>query len=268
MQSIVVFDSGLGSLTFIRALINELPYESIVYFADRINHPYGRKSKEELGKIIHSNIQFISEEYKPKCIVVASITPSLLVLDKARSYSTVPLFGTYLYLDKAYLSSRNKSIALLVTSVLAKSMELDDILKGYTSRCILKVIDATDLVQYVESGRFLRYERGIVEEVCGEIKKDPSIDTILLGSTHLSFFEDYIREAAHSTVINPIVYNIDRIKCYLSNHDMLERGKNKKRGLTEVVVSSKDDGDVKGFISILTELGINIDSVKFRTVYR
>jgi len=49
---------------------------------------------------------------------------------------------------------------------------------------------------------------------------------------------------------------------------MLERGKNKKRGLTEVVVSSKDDGDVKGFISILAELGINMDSVKFRTVYR
>jgi len=266
MQSIVVFDSGLGSLAFIRALISELPYESIVYFADRANHPYGRKSKEELGKIIHSNIRFISDEYKPKCIVVASITPSLLVLTKARSYSTVPLFGTYLYLDKAYVSSRNKGIALLVTSVLAKSMELDDILKGYTSRCRFKVIDATDLVEYVESGRFL-YEKGVVEEVCGEINKDPAIDTILLGSTHLSFLEDYIKEATHSIVINPIVYNIDRIKGYLSNHDMLERGK-RKRGLTEVIVSSKSDVDVKGFMNILSELGINIDSVRFRTVCR
>ena len=36
-----VFDSGIGGLTVVRALMERLPYENIVYFGDTARVPYG-----------------------------------------------------------------------------------------------------------------------------------------------------------------------------------------------------------------------------------
>ena len=39
-----VFDSGVGGLTVVRALIERLPHENIVYLGDTARVPYGVKS--------------------------------------------------------------------------------------------------------------------------------------------------------------------------------------------------------------------------------
>ncbi|MEM4192732.1 MAG: hypothetical protein QXR04_02235, partial [Candidatus Nitrosocaldus sp.] len=72
MQPICVFDSGLGSISVIKVLMDEMPKEHIVYFADRSNYPYGLKSREELRDIVGRGIRRL-EGYDPKCIIVASI---------------------------------------------------------------------------------------------------------------------------------------------------------------------------------------------------
>jgi len=41
-----VFDSGVGGLTVVRALMERLPFEGIVYFGDTARVPYGVKSVE------------------------------------------------------------------------------------------------------------------------------------------------------------------------------------------------------------------------------
>ena len=40
-RPIGVFDSGVGGLTVVRALMERLPLESIVYFGDTARVPYG-----------------------------------------------------------------------------------------------------------------------------------------------------------------------------------------------------------------------------------
>ena len=52
---IVVFDSGLGSLSIIKPIRRILKAE-IIYFADQANYPYGNKSKSQLNKIITKTI--------------------------------------------------------------------------------------------------------------------------------------------------------------------------------------------------------------------
>ena len=49
-RPIGVFDSGLGGLTVLRALIDLLPDESIVYFGDTGRFPYGPKPPDEVLK--------------------------------------------------------------------------------------------------------------------------------------------------------------------------------------------------------------------------
>jgi len=43
-----VFDSGIGGLTVVRALMERLPFEDIIYFGDTARVPYGVKSVETI----------------------------------------------------------------------------------------------------------------------------------------------------------------------------------------------------------------------------
>ena len=78
MPKIVVFDSGLGSLSVIKSIQKKINAE-IIYFADQDNYPYGTKSVSHLDKIIKSTIIKLQEEFEPDIIVVGSNTPSLLL---------------------------------------------------------------------------------------------------------------------------------------------------------------------------------------------
>ena len=62
---IAVFDSGLGGLTCVKAIMNELPEENIVFLADNANLPYGDKSKEEIVDLSIENIAFLTV-FRPK----------------------------------------------------------------------------------------------------------------------------------------------------------------------------------------------------------
>ena len=80
-MKIVVFDSGLGSLSIIKA-IQKRTKADIIYLADKKNFPYGKKTKSQLYKIITDTIQKISERFNADVIVLASNTPSLLFREK------------------------------------------------------------------------------------------------------------------------------------------------------------------------------------------
>ena len=91
-MKIVVFDSGLGSLSIIKA-IQKKTKSDIIYLADKKNYPYGKKTKSQLYKIITDTIQKISERFNPDVIVLASNTPCLLYTSPSprdRSVSRMP----------------------------------------------------------------------------------------------------------------------------------------------------------------------------------
>ena len=78
MVKIVVFDSGMGSLSIIKPL-QKVTKSEIIYFADRKNFPYGKKPKSELRKIIEHSLIMLQERFNPDLIIVGSNTPTLLL---------------------------------------------------------------------------------------------------------------------------------------------------------------------------------------------
>jgi glutamate racemase len=49
LHPIGVFDSGVGGLTVVRALMERLPFENILYFGDTARVPYGVKTVETIN---------------------------------------------------------------------------------------------------------------------------------------------------------------------------------------------------------------------------
>ena len=82
-MSIVVFDSGLGSLSIIKEIQKKFKGE-LIYFADQKNFPYGLKSKIELENIIKETIILLERKFSPELIVMASNTPTLLLNYQSR----------------------------------------------------------------------------------------------------------------------------------------------------------------------------------------
>ena len=121
MTKIVVFDSGLGSLSIIKPIQKKVTAE-IIYFADKKNFPYGTKSVGNLKKILKSTIIMLEEKFHPDLIVVGSNTPSLLLKN---FFNNPKIIGVYpqrvshhlrLIKDTDYFLHFYKELLLLIPS--------------------------------------------------------------------------------------------------------------------------------------------------------
>ena len=88
-----VFDSGVGGLTVLRALLERLPAEDFVYLGDTARLPYGTKSP---GSIRQYSLQAarLLHERGVKCLVVACNTATAVALDAlTQEFAPVPVIG-------------------------------------------------------------------------------------------------------------------------------------------------------------------------------
>jgi glutamate racemase len=181
--AVVVFDSGLGSLSIIKS-IQKFTKTELVYFADQKNFPYGKKTKRQLRKIIHDTISKLEENFAPDVIVMASNTPSVLFPE----YLNSKIIGVLPPIKQAISLSRTEKIAILATTTTIQSKELTKYIKKLTPNTQIKKIDATKLVKLVETGKFLTDKKHCtktIQRILGDQLDD--VDTVTLSSTHLPF---------------------------------------------------------------------------------
>ena len=123
LAKIVVFDSGLGSLSIIKE-IQKIVKTEIVYFADQKNYPYGNKSQAQLGSIIKKTIILLEKKFAPDIIVIASNTPSLML-----NLQTKKIVDVKPPLKLALKKSKSKKIGILATKSAIESKGLENYIK-------------------------------------------------------------------------------------------------------------------------------------------
>jgi len=192
MTKIVVFDSGMGSLSVIKPIQKRIKAE-IIYFADQKNYPYGTKTVSQLDKIIKSTISKLQEKFSPDVIVVGSNTPSLLLHIEKKD----KIFGVYPPLKEAASKTRSGKIGILATKAVVKSKTLDRyIKKNVPNKIHVTKINATPLVDLVESGKFISQKQSskdIIQKIFNPHVEN-NIDVFTLSSTHLPFLVPILKE--------------------------------------------------------------------------
>ena len=192
MPKIVVFDSGLGSLSVIKAIQKKVKAE-VIYFADQVSYPYGTKSVRQLDRIIESTISKLQEKFLPDIIVVGSNTPSLL-LDIEKKGKIIGIFPP---LKEASCKTKTGKIAILATKSVVKSKVLDNYVRKHVPKKIEVVkINATPLVDLVESGKFMskkQLSKRIIKKIVLP-KLQNNVDVVTLSSTHLPFLLPMLKE--------------------------------------------------------------------------
>lgn len=207
MGKIVVFDSGLGSLSIIQA-IRKITKADIVYFADQKNYPYGTKSVNELEKIITHTIYSLQEKFNPDIIIVGSNTPTLLF---PGLFTNDTLLGVSPPLPDAIKHTKTKSIAVLGTLATIKSKQLNNqIINIIPKNISVTKINSTELIDLVETGKFLndaKYCKNKIKNVLGNILSLKKIDVVTLSSTHLPFLNSLFKEIFPNVVfLDPAIF--------------------------------------------------------------
>jgi glutamate racemase len=87
-----VFDSGIGGLTVVGAMVRRLPNESIVYFGDTARVPYGPKSPDTVKRYSREIAAWLLGQHV-KAIVVACNTATAHALGDLQRELAVPVIG-------------------------------------------------------------------------------------------------------------------------------------------------------------------------------
>lgn len=200
MKAIGVFDSGLGGLTVVRALKEQLPHEPIVYLGDTARVPYGTKSAQTIIRYSEQICQFLLER-NVKYIIVACNTASAFALGHLQEHLHVPVMGVVLPgAQLAARSTRNGRIGVIGTAGTIASQAyqtaicaIDSTLQVFGQPCPL-------LVPLAEEGWI---DRDVTFQVATHYLRELAaqcheLDTIVMGCTHYPLMRPVLERAGES----------------------------------------------------------------------
>lgn len=183
-RPIGVFDSGIGGLTVLRALTEELPDEDYIYLGDTARLPYGTKSNEVITRYSRENTEFLLAK-GIKMLVVACNTASAVALSAIAHDTVVPVIGVIEPgAQAAVKASRSGRIGVIGTEATIASGAYTRAIQQIRPRAEIYTRACPLLVPLVEEGWT---DNEIAERTVSyylESLKASGIDTLLLGCTH------------------------------------------------------------------------------------
>ncbi len=198
-----IFDSGVGGLTVARAIIDQLPNESIIYVGDTAHSPYGPKPIAQVREYALAVMDDLVAE-GVKLLVIACNTASAAMLRDARERFTdgygIPVVEVIQPAVRAAVrQTRNNRVGVIGTAGTIKSMAYEDAFAA-ASELELFTQACPRFVEFVEAGVTSSPELFRVAEGYLAPLKDAGVDTVVLGCTHYPLLAAAIQFILGNTV--------------------------------------------------------------------
>jgi glutamate racemase len=192
-----VFDSGIGGLTVVRALMERLPFENIVYFGDTARVPYGVKSVETIAHFTTQIAQFLLEK-EVKLLIIACNTMAAVAAQVVRDLSPVPVLDV---IDAGAVAAREgRRIGVIGTPTTINSNAYARAIHEHAPESRIHSQACALFVPLVEEG-WLDHEvtRLTAREYLRPLLTE-KIDTLVLGCTHYPLLKPLLQEVAGAEV--------------------------------------------------------------------
>jgi glutamate racemase len=195
-----VFDSGIGGLTVVRTLLQQLPHENIVYFGDTARIPYGPKGPSVVTRYSREITTFLVDQ-GVKAVVVACNTATAHALEVLRASYDIPIIGV---IDPgaraAARATRSKRIGVIGTQGMVASRAYDRAIHA-TDPSIEVIATACPLfVPLVEEGWLDREATRLIAMEYLTPLTQSGIDTLVLGCTHYPLIKAVISDIMGSSI--------------------------------------------------------------------
>ena len=233
MRMIGIFDSGVGGLTFVKALRKALPDYSFVYFGDTARVPYGNKDPETIRRYSKEAADFLLSK-GANLIVAACHTVSALAGGDLREYLSVPFFDVMDSLAEPVIkATKNGRIGIIGTKSTIKSLahknKLEECFSKSKGEYSFKKLEVFEIacplfVPLIEEGFIKRPEtKKIIRYYLRDLKLK-NIDVLVLACTHYPLLRKQIQSAMgkNATLIDPAEIAVSQIAEYIKNNPQLD----------------------------------------------
>lgn len=188
-----IFDSGVGGLSVLRHIREELPHENLLYVADSAHAPYGGKSPREIQARSMALTEFLVGQ-GAKAIVVACNTATAAAIGLLREQFNLPVVGMEPAVKPAVMATRSGVVGVLATTGTLKSAQFAALLESYGKNVRVVTQGCPGLVECVERGELDTPETRELLLHYIEPLLAAGADTLVLGCTHYPFLRPLIEE--------------------------------------------------------------------------
>lgn len=251
MSGIGVFDSGVGGLTVLKALVQAYPDVNFYFIGDNQRAPYGSRSVEQL-KLFSKELITALVDMDVDLIVIACNTVSSLDLTFLEKEVGIPIVGIIKATSHlANTETSNHQIGLIATEKTIESQSYQNLLKELDESNQIIDLATPQLVPLVEADK-MRTEEAleVVNQALTPIKEE-SFDTLILGCTHYPFLKAEIEQVLGDdiSIIDASMAISDYIKEYISP----------EMQVNDPVIKLYTSGDSLQFEKIARELLTHLD---------
>lgn len=194
-----VFDSGVGGLTVLRALREQIPDANVDYVADSAHAPYGEKSDTFLLDRSRRITRFLRDR-GATLVVVACNTATAAAIAALRAEFALPFVGIEPGIKPALRLSKNGRVGVMATPSTLRSAKFQSLVRTHADDASLHLQACAGLAEGVEQGLLdhpdLLRKLG---EYCAPLR-DAGCDTVVLGCTHYPLLAHPIQRALGANV--------------------------------------------------------------------
>ena len=201
-RPVLFLDSGIGGIPYCRHFLTRNPAERVVYLADRLHFPYGRRDRNELTGILIALVENVIAGWNPKIAVLACNTATVSALAALREYFPgLPFVGTVPALKPAALASKTGKVGVLGTERTIEDSYIRDLavqngidnLRGIAAPALVELVEHR--LDSVTEAEKLEMARRYLQPF-----RDAGVDALVLGCTHFLFLLDEFRREAQPDI--------------------------------------------------------------------
>jgi glutamate racemase len=196
-----VFDSGVGGLSVLRALLADLPQAHFVYLADGSHAPYGERSAEQVAERAHRITQSLRNSFHIDALVVACNTATALAIEGLRErHLGWPIVGVEPALKPAAALTRSGHVGVLATRGTVESARfarLRDRLESEASTPLHFSSQAcdglADAIERDDTSAIRGLSQRYIDALRSNARTTAPMDTLVLGCTHYPFAAEVLQ---------------------------------------------------------------------------
>jgi glutamate racemase len=241
-----VFDSGVGGLTVLRALLDRVPDADYLYFGDTARLPYGSKSAATVAQYAVGAVRYL-ENQGAELLVIACNTATALALDEIKAAAGVPVIGVVEPgADAALAASRRRKVIVLGTDATVSSHAYRRALEARGIEVREKACPL--LVPLVEEGWV---EHPVTEQVAtiylaeAFSENGQDADVLVLGCTHYPLIKPLLRRVTpeHVAIVDSAESTAQAVERHLKMGPVASSEDGGRKSISELKFFATDSAE-------------------------
>lgn len=241
MAKIGILDSGIGGIAVLKKVMEELPLNEYIYYADNKNIPYGDKSKEEITRNVDSIVQKLINMECDMIILACNTATTASIAYLRNKYDKV-FVGTEPPILPALRKGGNK-ILCIATPFTVKSDKYSNLVSGKQNVLSLSCKDlASKIEKHFPNIMYFKKDVHVMSA------RYSNYDSIVLGCTHYILIKNmFIEQFKYAKVYDSCAGIVKRVKAIMAEYKL---GNNKFK--VEFCFTGQDER--KRYLTILDKL--------------